>query len=253
MSYGLCVNSIPRYGFSSFRYFEENEKHVNRVCTDDVLVMVFDGVLKFHEDGHLVEVGAGEYYIQEKGLLQEGIVESESPQYYYIHFWGDFQEGDRCLPLYGKADFTELFPLFHKLDLQKMTDAPLIERERVFLQILGSLLGYEKKEDHSKVVRAVLESVARDLRQPFSLEEIGDKIGYCKNYIIALFKAELGETPYAYVTRIRLERACELLQHSASSVGQIAVECGFGTYVNFYKAFQKQYHCSPQEWRKSLR
>ena len=252
MSYGLDLARIPQYGFSSFRYFEAHEKHVNRICSDDVIVIVFGGVLKFHEGGRPVEVSAGEYYIQEKEILQEGVEESKYPEYYYIHFRGDFTDGQWSMPLRGKADFAELFPLFRQLDLLELTEASLAEREVIFLQILMVLMRRDLQTEQSKVVQDILARVAKDLRQPFSLEEVAARTGYCKNYIIELFKSQMGETPYAYVTRIRLERACQLLQHSASSMGQIAGECGFGTYVNFYKAFYKAYQCSPVQWRKKV-
>ena len=37
--------------YASFRFFEEKEHHITRFCTDNVLLLVFAGVLRFSEDG----------------------------------------------------------------------------------------------------------------------------------------------------------------------------------------------------------
>ena len=63
MESGLNLELLPVYCGSSFRYFEPGEKHVTRVFTQDVLLLVFEGVLRFSENGRPIEVGKGEYYI----------------------------------------------------------------------------------------------------------------------------------------------------------------------------------------------
>ena len=69
MEYKLSMRKLPTWAYSSFRYFEKHEQHTTRVYKWNVLVMVFEGVLRFRENGNMVEVSAGEYYIQKKGLL----------------------------------------------------------------------------------------------------------------------------------------------------------------------------------------
>ena len=100
----LNMDQPPKYIYSSFRKFLPGEKHINRICSEDVLVMVFDGVLRFYENGAAVEVGKGEYYVQRSGLVQEGRTASLQPQYYYIHFAGDFTPSSHMLPLRGKKE-----------------------------------------------------------------------------------------------------------------------------------------------------
>lgn len=67
---GINLDKPMEYVYASFRYFEEGEKHTTRICKDDVLLLVFDGILAFTEDGVDVSVGAGEYYIQKKAAIK---------------------------------------------------------------------------------------------------------------------------------------------------------------------------------------
>ena len=72
MSEYLSSEKLPQFLFSHDRAFQPGEKHVTRVCPEDVLLLMFSGVLRFTEDGVPVEVRGGEYYIQKRGLSQQG-------------------------------------------------------------------------------------------------------------------------------------------------------------------------------------
>lgn len=245
----LDLNRLPEYSHSSFRYFEKHEKHITRVCMQDVLVMIFDGTLRFYENGVPVEVPKGSFYIQKKGIPYDGVVESDEPQYYYIHFLGNFNMDDG-LPISGPADFTELFPLFRELDRARFTKASRVEINGAFYSILSSLKKGAQRPEKNAVAAKIVSYATEDISRPLSLDLIAAKAGYCKNQVINLFKQETGMTPHAYITHIRLDTASRLLVSTDMSVEKISSECGFGSYVNFYKAFIKKYKLSPLDWRE---
>ena len=66
----LNLNQPPRYIGSSMRKFLPGERHVNRITNDSVLILMFDGVLRFEEDGEPQNICKGEYYIQRGGRVQ---------------------------------------------------------------------------------------------------------------------------------------------------------------------------------------
>ena len=78
------MNNDIQYLFASLRYFDEKEYHVDRVCSDDVLLLVFEGVLRFSEDGVGYEIHPGEYHIQKHNSIQKGDRPSDSPKYLYV-------------------------------------------------------------------------------------------------------------------------------------------------------------------------
>ena len=250
MAYGLSLDYLPLCTDSSFRYFEEHERHMNRICSQDVLVMVFDGVLRFSEDGVPVEVHAGEYYIQKHGIRQEGILESDRPSYYFIHLEGHFSSEGNTLPLRGKFNAKELFPFFKKLDELYLFHAPLVEKASLVYQILILLKKQSEGFARNPIITKVIAIVSADLKKPFSLQEIADECGYNKNHVIRIFKKETGKTPHAYITDIRINKVKQLLLGSDASLTQISNECGFGDYINLYKAFVKSEGCPPLEWKK---
>lgn len=253
MSYRLSMKKLPVWAYSSFRYFEKHERHLTRTYKWDVLVMVFEGVLRFREDGILVEVRAGEYYIQRHGLLQEGLLESDSPKYYFIQ-WTDCEyteDEENSLPIRGKVDFSDLFPLFKELETLRITEASLIEKSAVFYKILAQLRKKSMKNSSNEVVSKVISEVTKDIRKPFSLDAISAHCGYSKNHIISIFKKETGKTPHAYILDMKVDMAKQLLQNSESSLYSISIECGFGNYINFYRTFTKRVGYAPDLWRKN--
>ena len=67
---GINLNKPIEFLHSSLRYFSEGEHHITRFCKDDVLLMVFEGVLRFNEDNIRYEIHPGEYHIQKSNTFQ---------------------------------------------------------------------------------------------------------------------------------------------------------------------------------------
>ena len=86
----LSFDELPHYIYSNNRQFFPGEYHMDRLFDEDVLILMRKGRLRFHEDGTLVKLNAGEYYIQRAGLYQQGLVPSDSPNYFFFHFHGIF-------------------------------------------------------------------------------------------------------------------------------------------------------------------
>ena len=246
----LNLDRPPQFCDSSFRAFLPREKHVDRICPEDVLVMVYDGVLRFHEDGVLREIRKGEYYIQRRGLHQEGRLPSDEPKYYYVHFLGDWEPSGHMLPLSGSADFTQLMPLFKHLDFLQASMAPGIEIQAVLCQILSILNRQFTATESQRTVQRIIALVFQDLQRHYSLDDLAAMCGYSKNYVIRLFRQETGLTPHAYISRMKLDMARRLLANSKMPVAQIGQECGFGTYTNLYKEFVQQEGVPPLQRRK---
>jgi two-component system, response regulator YesN len=61
-----------------------------------------------------------------------------------------------------------------------------------------------------------------------------------------MYKKETGEGFVEYVTRVKMEKALELLDQSIKSVEQIACELGFESKSYFLKTFKRFYGLSPK-------
>lgn len=63
------------------------------------------------------------------------------------------------------------------------------------------------------------------------------------------FQQAVGETPRAYVERLRVERAAFQLVFHEATVLAIALECGFRSHETFIRAFRRHYGRAPAAYR----
>lgn len=245
---GIDLNQPLRFCHASLRYFAPGESHVTRICEEDVLLLVFEGVLRFTEDGAPYEISAGEYFIQKQNTRQGPFGPSDSPKYLYVHFEGQWAEEGELLPRRGKFSPRELMPLMEELD--RASGRTLTEKTALFLQIASALQGPAEPAGTAREIAAYLREHACE---GVSLSDLSARFSYSRNQIINLMKQAYGTTPLEYHHGQRLKRAEWLLRVTSVSLSQVSEECGYGEYSQFYKEFFRLHGCSPKEWREAHR
>ncbi|MCR5755563.1 MAG: AraC family transcriptional regulator [Acetatifactor sp.] len=250
---GIYLDKPITYFHSSLRFFQEGEHHVERDCADDVLVLVFEGVLRFSEGSQEYEVGPGEYFIQRHGLHQSGQLPSDAPKYLYIHFFSEWgkelnTDSSHLLPRNGYFDVDELLPVMKKMDALSHAVVSNVERLAVFYQILSLL--YAGKHPIT-IEERIAEYLASHYSEKITLEALAEHFHFSKNHVINIFKKKYQTTPYEYLINIRVKMAARFLEFGTDPVETIACDCGFGDYASLYKFFFRTYHMSPGAYRKA--
>ena len=247
---GINLNAPISYAHSSLRYFYEGEHHVSRRCNEDVLLLVFEGVLRFSENGAPYELQPCEYFIQKHGTEHTGELPSDSPKYLYVHFCGEWGDGAEFLPRRGRFEYALLKPLLEELDSLAHGKAPYVLQVAKFYEILSALYR-PKKEDTAAA--AMAEYMKEHYSEKITLETLCDRFHFSKNHVINLFKKEFSLTPVTYINRLRLLNAERRMEVTSDSLESIAFRCGFPNYSHFYKLFLAKNQCSPEQWRKKIR
>src|SRR3546814_19519019 len=65
----------------------------------------------------------------------------------------------------------------------------------------------------------------------------------------ATFKESLGESPHAYLSRLRMGLAAQLLRHPSTLIATVADKVGYGSDVASYRAFRRHFGQSPGAFR----
>jgi AraC family transcriptional regulator len=76
--------------------------------------------------------------------------------------------------------------------------------------------------------------IQANLDQDLTLAALGKKANLSPAHLQRVFKAEIGESPKAYVTRLRVERGAFCLLAHESPIGEIAASCGFSEPGDFH-------------------
>ena len=99
----------------------------------------------------------------------------------------------------------------------------------------------------------LLVHIQANLEQDLGLATLGSRANLSPAHLQRVFKAAIGETPKAYVTRLRVERAAFCLLAHESQIAEIAATCGFQNPETFIRAFRRRFGASPREYRSSQR
>ncbi len=233
------------------KVFLPKEQHITRLCNKSVLILMKEGELRFRENGALICLTAGEYYIQRHGLLQEGVPLSAPPTYFYVEFQGTYEEKGMGLPLRGTfqeknvsslIDRMEKLYLGHHQDIFRLHSYLL----RIFSELMSTVSLKDEKQNTAFWVRNYLDS---NYHAPISLEKLAQTFGYHKDYISRIFKEQYGVSPHQHLVSQRMKHACLLLETSDLSIEQIAMSVGYSDFSVFYRSFRKIFDISPREYR----
>jgi len=82
--------------------------------------------------------------------------------------------------------------------------------------------------------------------------KLAEAVNASEDYVSRVFHRELGLTPWEYLTKLRVQRAKELLRGSSRSVAQVALAVGFADQAYFSRVFKKAVGASPQAYRDSV-
>jgi AraC family transcriptional regulator len=101
--------------------------------------------------------------------------------------------------------------------------------------------------------RRCLELMHERLSEDISLDELAAEARLSPFHFARMFKESVGVPPRVYLTQLRLERACELLETTDLPVTEIAFEVGYSSNQVLARLFIKHRHTTPSDYRRAVR
>jgi transcriptional regulator GlxA family with amidase domain len=95
-------------------------------------------------------------------------------------------------------------------------------------------------------MRELLDWLPDHLDEALSVPSLAARAFMSERHFARVFAREVGVSPGAYVSRLRLERAQMLLDTTALQLQEIAARCGFGTVETLRRAYGRAYGHSPR-------
>ena len=99
--------------------------------------------------------------------------------------------------------------------------------------------------------RKIQSYIGDRLELPLSGKYLAKLVSLSTGYFCHAFKESFGEPPYAYIARLRIERAKELMLTTSQSLSEIALACGYVDQPHLCRRFRRATGTTPGAWRRS--
>ena len=95
----------------------------------------------------------------------------------------------------------------------------------------------------------VIEAMRNNLSKSLRLEDFTAGANLSPSHFSAVFKKRTGFSSLDFFNRLKMQRACFLLDTTDLSIKAIAAELGFEDPLYFSRSFRRVHECSPQQYR----
>jgi AraC-like DNA-binding protein len=109
-----------------------------------------------------------------------------------------------------------------------------------------------RNEVDSDRIKKVLEHVSENFQNPIKLDDVAQLANMSESAFSRYFKKRTRKTFSNFLTEIRIEYACKLLQNDKMSISQIAFDSGFYNLSNFNRQFKVIKKITPLAYRMNF-
>ena len=99
-------------------------------------------------------------------------------------------------------------------------------------------------------LQRVLDYIDAHLGEPISLQSLAEEAGLSRFHFAKQFKRRMGEAPYQYVIRVRIEEAKRLLRETDLPLEEIGARVGYDSQSRFITLFKRLTGVTPARYRR---
>ena len=158
------------------------------------------------------------------------------------HFLDFLQLGDEIQEEYRKKYFKFINRSLYAQDYLECVDSILKEMEK--------LSGQSGQQTDERIDR-MLAYIEKNYKEDLKLEDLAGEFNFNYHYLSAYFSQQMQEGFSDYLNRVRINKACKLLQESTLPISQISSEVGYAEHSYFCRVFKKVTGETPSVWRRN--
>ncbi len=123
-----------------------------------------------------------------------------------------------------------------------------------FIEHYSNIESLRNQTPASKITAEQIETVKtyilENLSDSITIEELAAEVNMSKFYFLKEFKKATGNTPYQFVTELKMHQAADMIRAEQSDLSTIAYNLGFTDQSHFSKVFKRHFNISPGNFRK---
>jgi len=232
---------------------------------DYQLLYISKGQARHMLDGAWQTLRAGTAVLYRPGEPQVYCYDADTlGQSQWVHFSGNGAQAllERCGlgrgTVFQVGEDGEIRRLFNRMIQEyQLSQTCHEEITAALLQQIIALMGRNRKAQSDRVSyqarQKLLEAVEHmnyHYAEAQSVSQYAERCGMDRYHFIHAFKECVGQSPYAFLTALRMAHACELLSGSRMPVKEVAAGCGYENPLYFSRAFSRHFGMPPSEYRR---
>jgi AraC-like DNA-binding protein len=140
---------------------------------------------------------------------------------------------------------SESLPQTNALPLQE----PLVEM--LYQQIMMTLANDTAQSLGQVRLANLYKEVVQQLHLPWDVAALARRVNWSEAHLHRLCQRYYQVSPKRYLLKLRMERACQMLETSAWPITDIAAVVGYSNVANFSSRFHKEVGVSPRAYRQA--
>ncbi len=219
----------------------------------------------FGKDGreNIYQVGKGQLFLLYPNVNTAYWPDSDDPwEYSWICFCGSLAFNyanrltDKTNPIIFLNNTDKVETTFKKL--QKLEEYPHSKDliiTSIVMEIFSDIIEAGEKKEKQNVYKSYIKDcllyIQKNYKTPtLSVMEISRHLNINEKYLSRLFTAALQIPLSKYITLLRLQKACSLLNNTNKSINEISSTVGYSDPLYFSRIFTKHIGLSPSKWKK---
>lgn len=196
-----------------------------------------------------------------------GADESDPWSIYWFHLKGEqiasliqssgLEAGPIHVSLSDSDKIRELFNQCYDLLSSKAYSASHLIHVSHTMRYLLSFIGLIPRRKQEAKTQAYIEQailyMQERLEKNMTIDELISHTSISKQHLNHLFKQSTGYAPIDYYLRLKMQRACQLLDLTNNSIKEISVSLGLSDPYYFSRLFKKIIGASPSDYRSKLK
>ncbi|MBR8536662.1 AraC family transcriptional regulator [Carboxylicivirga sediminis] len=238
-------------------------------CNQYILIYCTDGGGWVSVESSKVKLSANQYYIIPPQKAHSYAANPDDPwTIYWIHYngfmaqslSGDSKVAQHILPSPSDRikDRLRLFnEIFVNIEMGYSPDN--INYANICLwYLLGSFRYINQFRQISNdgctdiIDRSIL-YMRKHLKNKLTLDLLAKQFGLSSSYYSNIFRNKTGKPPLDYLIHLRIQHACQLLDHSSLQIKEVALRIGYDDPFYFSRIFKKVMNMSPKAYKKKLK
>lgn len=146
--------------------------------------------------------------------------------------------------------------LHHKVDAL-LVDEMVIKLVDAIMRCLGNAgtpppLSQSVRKYHLRTIEKATQYILSHFQEDIGLQQLADHCCVSVFHFSRIFKTIMQQSPYQYLTAIRMTHARTLLETTPLQVKQIAGQSGFKSLEQFSATYHRYFEVSPSQYRKGI-